>query len=43
MTERKWLRADNPEAMLRFVVTRQASERKLRLLACACSVQGVRR
>jgi hypothetical protein len=36
MTEGDWLKCDDPEPMLRFLVEQGASERKLRLLACAC-------
>jgi len=34
MTEQEWLKRNEPEKML-AVVQRRASERKLRLLACA--------
>jgi hypothetical protein len=36
MTEHDWLSCTDPTEMLRFLLGRQASERKLRLLACAC-------
>jgi hypothetical protein len=35
MTERKWLACAEPERMLKFILGK-ASERKLRLFACAC-------
>src|SRR3954468_9013148 len=35
MTERSWLSCQTPETMLAFL-TGKASERKLRLFACAC-------
>jgi hypothetical protein len=36
MTEADWLACNDPEPMLQFLCERQVSERKLRLLACAC-------
>ncbi len=39
MTEQEWLSGTDPEPMLRFVQEQQTSERKLRLLACACCRQ----
>jgi formate dehydrogenase maturation protein FdhE len=35
MTEQEWLACTAPEPMLAFL-RKEASERKLRLLACAC-------
>jgi hypothetical protein len=39
MTEQEWLGCTDPEPMLRFLQEQQTSERKLRLLACACCRQ----
>jgi hypothetical protein len=39
MTEQEWLGCTDPEPMLRFLQERQTSDRKLRLLACACCRQ----
>src|SRR5436190_691050 len=36
MTEAEWLNCADPAPMLRYLSERQTSERKLRLLACAC-------
>lgn len=36
MTETDWLGSGDPAPMLRYLRERQTSERKLRLLACAC-------
>jgi hypothetical protein len=36
MTEADWLACEDPEPMLQFLCASQASDRKLRLLACAC-------
>src|SRR5438874_4119765 len=36
MTEQEWLTSTDPTPMLRFLREQQVSERKLRLLACAC-------
>jgi hypothetical protein len=36
MTEADWLACGDPEPMLQFLCECQASERKVRLLACAC-------
>jgi hypothetical protein len=36
MTEADWLACNDPEPMLQFLCGGQASERKMRLLACAC-------
>jgi hypothetical protein len=37
MTEAEWLACSDPHEMLYFLVERgRASERKLRLFACAC-------
>ncbi|MFO0927335.1 MAG: hypothetical protein U0736_09890 [Gemmataceae bacterium] len=36
MTEQEWLACTDPTPMLRLLVERHTSERKLRLLACAC-------
>ena len=39
MTEEEWLSCTDPTPMLRYLKERQTSERKLRLLACACCRQ----
>jgi hypothetical protein len=39
MNEEEWLSSVDPAPMLRFLQERQTSERKLRLLACACCRQ----
>jgi hypothetical protein len=39
MTEQEWLGCTDPEPMLRFLQEQHTSERKLRLLACACCRQ----
>ncbi len=39
MTEQEWLGCTDPEPMLRFLQEGRTSERKLRLLACACCRQ----
>jgi hypothetical protein len=36
MTESEWLACTEPERMLAFLIGRRASDRKRRLLACAC-------
>ena len=36
MTEADWLACSDPESMLQFLCAGQVSDRKLRLLACAC-------
>src|SRR5262245_23036386 len=36
MTEAEWLLSSDPGPMLRYLVEQGTSERKLRLLACAC-------
>lgn len=36
MTEQEWLSGTDPTPMLRFLQEQHTSERKLRLLACAC-------
>jgi hypothetical protein len=36
VTETEWLDSSDPAPMLRYLRERQTSERKLRLLACAC-------
>jgi hypothetical protein len=36
MTEADWLTCNDPEPMLHFLCQKQVSERKMRLLACAC-------
>jgi hypothetical protein len=36
VTETEWLGSGDPSPMLRYLRERQPSERKLRLLACAC-------
>jgi hypothetical protein len=36
MTEADWLACNDPEPMLHFLCAGRASDRKLRLLACAC-------
>jgi hypothetical protein len=36
MTEQEWLTSTDPTPMLRFLQEQQVSERKMRLLACAC-------
>src|SRR5262245_43853036 len=36
MTETEWLGSTDPAPMLHFLSEQQVSERKMRLLACAC-------